>query len=499
MITQALQAIAAGRLPTWVVRQVERKFARLPLKPRTAAAIAPNPGEQVLADGATVAVIGGGISGSAFARRLLMLAAQEGRRLKVNVLSGPTCNYCGGLVTDLSLVTMRQLYGLDVPPGVKLTELNECIFVNRYGGTVVKIDVPLMSMLRTGKFGIPGLDDAFREQILTGLPDSMHQQLTLMQPSTVVQVSLPSLEPRRPARIQYREQGEVHEFEADYLAIATGLRSLTSPMMKRFLAESGYRPPPMMPASVTEVDTSSALYSRLDHRMLIVGGVVPNSVVALISKSPHWVTMTALQKALTIREIQQVFDHPAVREYIHLPAVEPALRCHTVCAAQVFTRPARNFYGDGWVVLGDLTGYGRVLKDGYFAAMLQADLAADTILHRGLSRRAMDRHFLPPLRQFKVDNLVGMGLFQLNDLLTSRDWFSRLFMRAAQSERAADPYGGYLHAGVRAITTAELSYKFVGALFVAGLLDYYLVRPRQLVKSLFGGPRHRVIAPGAAN
>jgi hypothetical protein len=290
-----------------------------------------------------------------------------------------------------------------------------------------------------------------------------------------------------PGWVSYRRQGERRKLKADVIVVATGLRTLDRPMMHDFIAQTGFTPPAMMTASVTEVDAGGARHNALGNRIIIADNILPNTMVGIIPKRPNWITVSALHRRLSCEEIGQLFAHPQVRRWIDIPHAEAALRCRMVCGARVCTTPAKNFYGDSWLVLGDLTGYQRALKDGYSACMVGADLAARGLVNYGASAKSLARHFHIPLaRAFSApDNQRGMALFYLNERLARQGRFPILLMEAANAEQQKHPYGGLIHASLRALLTGEIPYTTLAPMLVAGLVGYYALRPARLLKHLF--------------
>ncbi|MDO8586115.1 MAG: hypothetical protein Q7T82_03660 [Armatimonadota bacterium] len=458
----------------WLVRTIEARFSRRP--PIASPGVADGSGGSRLRDGARVAVVGAGIAGPAFARRLLTLSMDQGKALSVMLFNRPSCNYCGGLITDLSLKTMQALYRLEPSPASVLTRVGEVVFVNPRGSVPVSFESPLTSIFRTSRFGEIGFDDDFRKRILEGMPEGSSSRLRIVEPCQVLEAVPPKGEHER-GRITYSVGGAMNYAEVDCVVMASGLRSIDSRMLRSFAERTGYTPPQLMDACVTELDVSGARKNRLGTRLVILDGIIEHCVIALIPKRPSWITVTSLEKTLSMEDMKAVFSHPAVTEWLDLPDVEERLRCRRICAAGVYTSTAKRFYGDGWVVIGDLTGYGRVLKDGYFAALLGAELAAETMINYGCSSEAFAQHYHGKLASFGPDNRVGIGLFRLNSRLTRRDIFNRALVRAMDYEREKNPYGGLLHAAFRALSTGDISYRTISMMFGLGLLTYGVKRP----------------------
>ncbi|MHB1419169.1 MAG: hypothetical protein ACYCX4_06195, partial [Bacillota bacterium] len=383
------------------------------------------------------------------------------------------------------LETMSSLYGWDVPSDLVLKRVDQCTYVNTSGSARIKVDIPLTATLRTSRFGIPGFDDSLKSRILEGLPPEDADNYVDIEPTIATKI-IPPEENGGKWRVilsKLRPDKTHEEIEGDVVVVACGFKSLSRPMLDDFQKSTGYIPPSIMAAAVTEVDTSKARYNHLGNRMYILDGIMPGVVLAFIPKGHNWLTLTALGRKISTEDVRDIFNHPAVKKFIDIPDASQCLRCHTVCGATVFTdRPARNFYGDGWVVIGDLTGHGRTLKDGYFAAFLGARLAAFSIFYHGATKQSLKRYYHKPLKHFPWDNRVGMLLFRLNIRLIQTGWFSRLMITTAQSEEEKSLMGRLIHGGIRALVTGELSYRWIAGLFVLGIAGYCLRHPVQAIR-----------------
>ena len=261
--------------------------------------------------------------------------------------------------------------------------------------------------------------------------------LSIAERAVASSIELPAQGRRGDVSFATAEGGD--RVEADLIVVATGLRSLRSKLVSAFREMTGYRPPRAMPACVTEIDLSSCGGTSIGGRLLILNGIIPDSVIALIPMQVNWLTVAALKRVLTVNGLRCVFANPVVREYVQLDDVELSLVCEKVCGSDVFVGKARNTYGDGWVVLGDLAGYGRVLKDGYFAALLGADLAARTVAFHGCSREAFARNYHAGVRQFDRENRMGMELFALNNVVTKSGIFNQAMVDALSWEGSRHP------------------------------------------------------------
>lgn len=412
----------------------------------------------------TIAVIGGGLAGPAFARRALTLAQELGIDIRIELLTRPSCNYCAGLITDVSLKSMKLLYGLTIPPDVIREAISEVVFINPQGLAAIPLVKPLTSVLRTSRFKQQGFDESWVENVFQDLRSQAN--FNVQRDAKVVNVESKD---GGGFKITYERSGAQLTLDADVLAIATGLKSIQQPWMQKFVEEYGYRPPGLMDASVTEINTMKATHYDLGGKVLVIDGVIRNCIAAFIPKGKGWLTVTGLGKILADHDLEILFNHPRVRKYIELDQVIDNLRCKKICSASVIVSPARKFYGSGWAMIGDLTGYGRVLKDGYFAALQSADLAARTILLNGWSESAFREHYARPLRKLAFDNRLGMWMFWF-DQKVIKGRLGTYLLTNALKEMRGDKHGGMVTAAFRGLFSGELSYKQIYALFTLGML-----------------------------
>lgn len=432
-----------------------------------------------------MAVVGGGIAGASFARQFLLLAAQTGADARVVLLDGPNCNYCGGLLTSRAEGTLASLYGVGLPPERILSPVTHCWYVNRAGAARVALVRPAASVLRTARFGEAGLDCLLRSRITAGLPQPVAARLRIIEPVHVLQVSPPDSALGVPARVVYappssggRPTGSTPsagEVEADFLVLATGLQGLHSRLLQDFARRAGFCPPPVMEAGVAELEVGPVLPDRLAEAIAILDNILPGVVVGLIPKRGGWVTLTSLGRAVTPLEVTALFGHPQVHRLFNLPPGGPRFRCGRVCRTVAATGPAPRFWGDGWLAVGDLTGCGRPLKDGYSSAMESACLGARAVLDGSRDAASLWRSYALPLLRRRRDNAAGIALFELNRHLATRPWYARLIAGAAIWESRRRPSGGPIHDGIRGLATGELSYRSIGARLALGAGGYLIL------------------------
>lgn len=201
--------------------------------------------------------------------------------------------------------------------------------------------------------------------------------------------------------------------------------------------------------------------------MIIADDIISGAVVGLVGKGDNWLTVSALQKVPTIDDLEKLFSHPCIKKYVDLENVKDSLKCGIICSANIFTAPAKNFYGSGWIAIGDLTGYGRVLKDGYYHSLKQAYLAAHSIVYGGIAKEDFEKNFEPKIKSQVFDNMIGMRLFYLNERLEKFSSFKKFYIKAGRSK--------YIKTAIKNLVTGELSYEMIGLFIVLGLAEQLII------------------------
>jgi len=223
-------------LQSQIIKIIEEKFSRkphLPFYDKESKIISK---ERLSQDEIKIVVIGTGIAASVFTRHILTLASKENMNVKIIQIGHSSCNYCGGLMTTLASSTLKNLLNLDIPTDVELSKINRCIFINSYGGFEVALKEPLISMLRTSRFGEQGFDDSLRKKILEGLDKEARKYLSIIDPGTVTKIETVGL---NKSKVYYTIKKTDKTIDADVVVIATGLRSLETSMVKNSFCKRG--------------------------------------------------------------------------------------------------------------------------------------------------------------------------------------------------------------------------------------------------------------------
>jgi flavin-dependent dehydrogenase len=128
------------------------------------------------------------------------------------------------------------------------------------------------------------------------------------------------------------------------------------------------------------------------------------------------------------------------------------------CGPRVAVGPARGYFADRFVVVGD-AAVTRLYKDGIGAAAMTAEAASRAAFERGLSHTDFERGYAPVCRGLAADGRYGRLCFALWDRTRRLPRLLRGWQRAVQAERDLPP-AGRLHIRILwGMFTGDMSYR----------------------------------------
>lgn len=400
-----------------------------------------------LSERSRIAIVGGGPAGSFFALCALQIAARLNLHLDITIFErkdlsaqGPAgCNMCAGILSRRVIEGLATLE-VTLPPDVVRGHVR--VYKLHWGNHSVSIQPPdptrqVLSVYRAGGprkspyAPASGLDEF--------LLNAAHARGARIVHERVSEISFEPLP---------RVCSATRQETFDLVVLAIGVNA-TPPVFHCF----DYAPPAMetmaQDALLLESETSRAQMDSTVHiffeqpRGLIFGALVPKG---------QFVTVSLLGQKLARDCIEQFLAAPQVRSVL---SDAPPRLCG--CRPRVAVAPARGFYGDRFVAIGD-SCVTRLYKDGIGSALVTARAATETALLYGVSREDFAAHYAPVCRAIARDNRFGRVVFSLIGHSRRDALFMRALARGLKSEANEKPGARVLSQTLWALFTGDTNY-----------------------------------------
>ncbi len=351
-----------------------------------------------LVDGNRVVIVGGGPAGSFSALHLLHYAAKAGLVLDITIVEprdfgrpGPGgCNQCAGVLSS-TLLSNLEILDLCLPPEIIQAELNAYILhLGKHEALIQKPDPGrrIASVYRGSgpRLGEPPFPRSFDGWLLEQaqkrgarlLRERVHTIHSGLHPAVVT---------------------DSNELASDLVILATGVNSrppldpawaYCPPRTETMAQDEIYIPPGFL---------ADQVHIFLDHVPgLIFGGLIPKDRYANVSLLGRGLPRDAINEFIQGHRL------------LSLVSAESSRLCG--CAPHVAVSPARNYYADRMVAVGD-AAVTRLYKDGIGAAFITAQAAARTAIQHGVSKVDFALRYRPVCQRIANDNFFGRLLFSL--------------------------------------------------------------------------------------
>jgi flavin-dependent dehydrogenase len=401
-----------------------------------------------LTDHSRVAVIGGGPAGSFFALTVQSHAALLGLRLDLTIFerkdlsaAGPRgCNMCAGILSRRAIDGLAEL-GMVLPLGVVRAQIDA--YQLHWGDRSITIHPPdptrtALSVYRAGgPRKSPHAPTAGFDDWLLGQAAARGARIIPERVDQVVFDPLP------------RVRTAAREETFDLVVLACGVNA-TPPVFWPLQ----YAHPPTETMAQDELfigpgagepRMGSTVHVYFEQpRGLIFGALIPKGNFANVSLLGQRFGRDSIDQFLAV---QQVTD---------IVGVQPPRLCG--CRPRVAVAPARGYYADRFVAVGDAC-VTRLYKDGIGSAVVTASAAVDTALHHGVSRTAFARHYAPVCRAIAHDNQYGRAVFSLIERSKHNARFMRALGHALGAEAGQRPELRVLSQTLWALFTGDANYE----------------------------------------
>ena len=378
-----------------------------------------------LQNGSRVCIVGGGPAGSFSALHLLKLAQEHGLALDVLIfeardptgLGRESCKGCAGILSA-DLVNLLPSIGIALPPAVVQAELRA--YVVHVPGQVTSIEQPhpdrhILSVYRGSG---PRLGE---DGDVVGLDGYLLSQARARGARHI------------PARVRNVELGErpvvqtAHEsFEADLIVLATGVNS-RPPLSPAF----GYQPPATAVMSQDEIRRPD---NWPGYKVAGFFGQPPGVTFGAVVPKGRYLNVSLLPQREGLEAIPNFYATQA-QALGRFFANRPPSLCS--CTARISVRPAKTYFGDRWVAVGD-AAVSRLFKDGIHSAFLTTRAAMRAALEEGISKENFARAYAPFCRRLARDNAYGEFLFNVSLLVMRNPLFARAMLECVRAESSLE-------------------------------------------------------------
>jgi len=364
-----------------------------------------------LKDGAEIAVIGGGPTGSFFSIFALTMAKMIGKELNVTIFEpkdfikdGPGgCNRCGGIISEL-LVQTLAIEGINLPDSVIRKGINSYVLHTNRGD--VNIDTPqLEKTIATvyrggGPKGMLGKDKESFDNFLLNYAigeGAVHKQLRIDH-----------IERRERPVLFSKDTGVM---DADLVVGAFGVNSTSAKIFEGL--GFGYKEPPTVTAAICEIkmgeEVVAEYFGNSIHLFLLPDSGI--KFAAMIPKGPY-VSLCILGKDLSAKKVDDFIAKPVVQAVLPKDA---AYQVECRCLPRMNVGAPKKPFADRIVMCGD-AGSTRLFKDGLGAAYLMGKAAAKTAVFRGVGEDDFRAEYYPVYRDIIADNFFGRYLYMITDI-----------------------------------------------------------------------------------
>jgi flavin-dependent dehydrogenase len=387
-----------------------------------------------LDDGAKIAVVGGGPTGSFFSIFALKLAKMLDKKLNITIYDpknftkdGPAgCNKCAGIISEL-LVQTLAVEGINLPDSVVWKGINSYQLHTTKGSVSIatpSFENTIAAVYRGG--GPKGIIGEHKESF-----DDFLMGQAVKEGAEHIPLKIQGIEHKNGKPVLFSQDGEIEQ--ADLVVGAVGVNSGKSGIFRDM--GFGYEEPRTVKAAITEISFDEEIiaehFGNSVHLFLLP---IKNLKFAAMIPKVTYITLCILGHDLDANTVKDFLDYPVVKEVLP-KSVGYKFGCR--CLPKMNVKAPKIPFTDRVVMCGD-AGSTRLFKDGLGAAYIMGKAAANTAVLHGVSKQDFQEHYYPVYKNIIVDNHFGGYLYFLADLYKNYGLLTRWMLQIVREEQG-DP------------------------------------------------------------
>lgn len=439
--------------------------------------------QYTLQDGANIAVVGGGPTGSFFSIFALKMAKMIGKEITVTIFEpkdftkeGPGgCNRCGGIISEL-LVQTLAVEGINLPDTVVRKGINSYRLHTNQGSVSIatpSLEKTIATVYRGGgPKGTLGQDMESFDHFL--LNQAIHEGAV----HKTFRVDRIDFRNGRP--LLFSKNVEI--MQADLVVGAFGVNSSSGKIFEGL--GFGYREPSNVTAAIAEISMAEDVAigcfgSSIQLFLLPDKGI---KFGAMIPKGPY-VTLCILGTDVGARTVDDFMSKPVVRAV--LPESAPyTIACR--CLPKMNVGAPKKPFTNRVVLCGD-AGSTRLFKDGLGAAYIMGKAAAKAAVFEGVGAYNFKRNYLPVYNSIVFDNYFGRLLYFVIDRYRKTTILTKAMLKVVEKEQRDPKNGKILSSILWDMFTGNERYKNV--FLKSAKIRMHIDMWEGLIKSLIGENR----------
>lgn len=382
-----------------------------------------------LEDGADIAVIGGGPSGSFFSIFALKMANMIGKKFNLTIFEpkdftkhGPEgCNRCGGVISEF-LVQALAVEGINFPDSVVQRGINSYNLHTRHGNVYIATPSSERTIATVYRgFGPLGTVEQGKESF-----DNFLLKMAIEEGALVNHAKIDRVEYRNRKPALFANGNKI--LDADLVVGAFGVNTPTAKIFEDM--GFGYKKPATITTAIAEIALDKNLitehFGSSIHLFLLPTGNI--KFAAMIPKNTH-VTLCILGENISTNIVNDFLNDPVVGSVLP-KTYQIKCRCLPKMNISAPSKPFTNRV----VVCGD-AGSTRLFKDGLGAAYLMGKSIAKTVVFEGVSNEHFRKYYLPVYKSIVVDNYYGRSLFMFTDIFRKKKLLCKGMLEVVQKEQ----------------------------------------------------------------